>query len=211
MPRGKVDQFGVHTDNRPDSLRYNQTVHQFDMGGHKYGCQPLNPLEQIHVARRLAPVILSALKPEGGRKAILARLTKFANLASAEDGVAPDVTANDQLVADALDLATSIFEAAAATDEESVNVIIRKCGGKIWRKNEGGGGQPIWYSNQDLPTYRDLDGFKVLALVSRYLFVEFKDSIAEYITSLNLKPGPMLMAAAGVGARERPPGAPGGL
>ncbi|EIZ81876.1 bacteriophage protein [Methylobacterium sp. GXF4] len=211
MARGKVDQYGVHTDNRPDGLRYHQTVHEFVMGGHKYGCQPLNPLEQIHISRRLAPVILSALKPEGGRKAILARLTKFANLASTEDGAAPEVVASDQLVADALDLATSIFEAAAATDEESVDVIIRKCGGKIWRKNEGGGGQPIWHSNQDLPTYRDLDGFKVLALVSRYLFVEFKDSIAEYIASLNLKPGPALMAAAGAAAQQRPPGAPGGL
>lgn len=210
MARGKVDQYGVHSDNRPDSLRYNQMVHEFEVGDHKYGCHPLDPLEQIHIARRLAPVILSALKPEGGRKAILARLTKFANLAASEDGAAPEVVASDQLVADALDLATSIFEAAAATDEESVNVIIRKCGSKIWRKNEGGGGMPIWFSNQDLPTYRDLDGFKVLALVSRYLFVEFKDSIAEYIASLNLKPGPVLMAA-GVAAQQRAPGAPGSL
>lgn len=211
MARGKIDQWGVHTDNRPDALRFNQEIHEFEMGGHKYGCHGLDPLEQIHVARRLAPIILSALKPEGGRKAILARLTKFANLAASEDDTAPDVTANDQLVADALDLATSIFEAAAATDEESVNVIIRKCGSKVWRKNEGGGGQPIWFPNQDLPTYRDLDGFKVLALVSRYLFVEFKDSIAEYIASLNLKPGPAFMAAAGVTAQQRPPGAPGSL
>ncbi len=74
-------------------------------------------------------------------------------------------------------------------------MIIRKCGSKIWRKHEGGGGQPIWFPAQNLPTYRDLDGFKVLALVARYLFVEFKDSIAEYIASLNLKPGPVLMAA----------------
>ena len=211
MARGKIDQYGVHSDNRPDSLRYNQMVHEFEMGNHKYGCHPLDPLEQIHIARRLAPVILSALKPEGGRKAILARLTKFANRASTEDGAAPEVVASDQLVADALDLATSIFEAAAATDEESVNVIIRKCGSKIWRKNEGGGGMPIWFSNQDLPTYRDLDGFKVLALVSRYLFVEFKDSIAQYIASLNLKPGPALMAAAGAAGQQRPPGAPGSL
>lgn len=210
MPRGRVDAYGQHTDHAPDSLRYNQEIHTFEMGGHKYGCQGLGPLEQIHVARRLAPVILSALKPEGGRKAILAHLTKFANLASAEDGAAPEVVANDQLVADALDLATSIFEAAAATDEELVNVIIRKCGSKIWRKNEGGGGQPIWFQNQDLPTYRDLDGFKVLALVSRYLFVEFKDNVADYIASLNLKPGPVLMAA-GAAAQQRPPGAPGSL
>ena len=211
MKQRKPDRFGVHPDNVGDALRYNQIVHEFEMGDHKYGCHPLNPLEQIHIARRLAPVILSALKPEGGRKAILARLTKFANLASNEDGAAPDVVASDELVADALDLATSIFEAAAATDEESVNVIIRKCGGKIWRKNDGGGGQPIWYSNHDLPTYRDLDGFKVLALVARYLFVEFKDSIAEYIASLNLKPGPAFMAAAGAAGHQRPPGAPGSL
>lgn len=212
MSRGKVDKWGVHTDNRPDSLRYHQEAHAFEMGGHKYSCQPLNPLEQIHVARRLAPVILSALKPEGGRKAILARLAKFANLAASEDAAASNVASNDQVIADALDLATSIFEAAAATDEESVNIIIRKCGTKIWRKSEGGAGLPIWSGKDDFPTYRDLDGFKVLGLVSRYLFLEFKDSIAEYITSLNLKPGPALMAAAAeVATRQRPPGAPEGI
>lgn len=211
MPRGKVDQWGVHSDNRPDGLRYNQEAHVFEVGDHRYSCQPLNPLEQIHIARRLAPVVLSALKPEGGRKAILARLAKFANLAAAEDGSAPVAADSDQVLADALDLATSIFEAAAATDEDSVNVIIRKCGTKIWRKRENGGGMPIWSGKDDFPTYRDLDGFMVLGLVSRYLFLEFKDSIADYITSLNLKPGPALMAAAGVQPRQRPPGAPEGV
>lgn len=212
MARGKVDQWGVHSDNYPDSMRYHQAAHEFEVGEHKYRCHPLQPLEQIHVARRLAPVILGALKPEGGRKAILARLAKFANLAAAEDGAVAAALNNDQVVADALDLATSIFEAAAATDEESINVIIRKCGTKIFRVREGGGAMPIWESRDDLPVYRDLDGFKVLALVSRYLFAEFKDSIAEYITSLNLKPGPALMAAAAEAAtRQRPPGAPEGI
>lgn len=211
MSRGRVDQYGVHTDNRPDSLRYNQVAHEFETGGHKYRCNPLSPLEQIHTARRLAPVILSALKPEGGRKAILARLAKFANLATSEDGAATEATTNDQVVADALDLATGIFEAAAATDEEAINVIIRKVGTKIFRTNENGGGLPIWDTRNDIPVYRDLDGFKVLALVSRYLFLEFKDSVAEYITSLNLKPGPALMAAAGAQPRQRPPGAPEGV
>jgi len=210
--KGKVDRFGNHTDNYPDSMRYHQAAHEFEVGEHKYRCNPLQPLEQIHVARRLAPVILSALKPEGGRNAILARLAKFANLAAAEDGAAPAVADNDQIITDALDFATSIFEAAAATDEESINVIIRKCGTKIFRVRDGGGGLPIWEPRDDLPVYRDLDGFKVLALVSRYLFVEFKDSITEYITSLNLKPGPALMAAAaGAATRQRPPGAPEGI
>jgi hypothetical protein len=211
MARGKVDQYGVHSDNRPDSLRYNQTAHEFEMGDYKYRCNPLTPLEQIHIARRLAPIVLSALKPEGGRKAILARLTKFANLAAAKEDDAPKVVANDQLVADALDLATSIFEAAAATEEETINTIIRKCGLKIFRVSEGGGAMMIWNTRDDIPTYRDLDGFKVLALVSRYLFAEFEDSIAEYIASLNLKPGPALMAAAGAAGHQRPPGAPGSL
>ncbi len=55
----------------------------------------------------------------------------------------------------------------------------------------------IWHSGNDLPTYRDLDGFQVLALVSRYLFAEFSGTVADYIATLNLKPGPALMAAAG--------------
>ncbi|MBP28105.1 phage tail assembly chaperone [Methylobacterium sp.] len=208
MSRGKVDQYGVHSDNLPDSLRYTQFVHEFELNGHKYGCQALSPLEQIHVARRLAPMLLSALKPEGGRQAILTRLAKFASIASAEEGVPASMTATDQIVSDALDLATSVFEAAAATDEESVNVLIRKCGGKIWRRSEGGGGLSIWHSGNDLPTYRDLDGFQVLALVSRYLFAEFAGAIADYIATLNLKPGPALMGAAGGPPRPRPPGAP---
>ncbi|MGU3663137.1 hypothetical protein ACLBX9_02930 [Methylobacterium sp. A49B] len=190
-------------------MRYNQTAHEFETGGHRYKCQPLAPLEEIHIARRLAPVILSALKPEGGRKQILARLAKFANLASVEGEDAPVEVASDQVMTDALDLATSIFEAAAATEEASIDLIIRKCGSKIWRTAEGGGGQPIWDARNDMPVYRDLDGFKVLALVSRYLFLEFGEAIGDYIASLDLKPGPVLAAAAGLSAR--PPGAPGSI
>ena len=208
-PRNKPDRFGVHPDRLTNSMRYQQIAYEFEMAGHKYGCHPLQPLEQIHVARRLAPVILSALKPEGGRKAILARLAKFANLAAAEGSAPTEAMNNDQVVAVALDLATSIFEAAAATDEESVNTVIRKCMGKIFRMAESGGIQVMWDSRDDLPVARDLDGFKVLVLVSRYLFAEFKDSITEYIASLDLKPGPALMAALDAQSQQRPPGAPG--
>jgi len=177
------------------------------MGEHNYTAQPLDPLSQIHVARRLAPVILGALKPEGGRKAILARLAKFANLASAEGGASEDLAGSDQVVADAMDLATSILEAGAATNEESLNFVIHLCGQKIWRKNENGGGMPIWPKGQEYPTYRDLNGFHILGLTVRYLFVEFREPITEYIATLDLAPGPVLMAA-GDPRRERPPGAP---
>lgn len=210
MARMERDQYGQHRDNIPDGLRYNQTAHTFTVGEHAYRCQPLDPLQQIHTARRLAPIILSALKPEDGRQAILARLMKLASLAASEadKGDAEPATSSEAVVNDALDLATSIFSGAAAADEETVNKVIRLCGQKIWRIREGGAGQPIWHSNSDLPTYRDLDGFQILSLVCRYLFLEFRESIGDYIRGLGLKPGPVLTAA-GKSPAERPPGAPG--
>ncbi|WP_342111731.1 phage tail assembly chaperone [Methylobacterium sp. SI9] len=178
------------------------------MGGHKYTAPELDPLAQIHIARRLAPIILGALKPEGGRKAILARLAKFANLASAEGEGQSALAENDQIIADAMDLATSILEAAASSNEDSVNFIIRECAARIFRMREGGGGLPIWPKGQEYPSYRDIDGFTLFGLVCRYLFLEYREPIAEYIASLNLAPGPALAAAVAGAPRERPPGAP---
>ena len=184
-----------------------KTAHSFEMGGHRYECHGLLPLEQIHMARRLAPVILSALKPEGGRTAILLRLAKIANLSAAE-GPAP--APDGQTVNDAIELAVSIFEAAAATDEEMLNGIIRKVMTKIFRENEHGGIMQMWSPKFDVPSYPDVDGFMTLAMVARYLVLEFKDRIAEYVASLNLQQGPALAAALNGGApHPRPPHAPG--
>lgn len=208
MKQRKPDRFGVHPDNVGDALRYNQVVHEFEFGEHKYRCNALDPLQQIHMARRLAPIILGALKPEGGRQAILARLAKFANLAAAEGVGEGAPSLDDRIVADTMDLATSVFEAFAATDEAALDTIIKKCGVKIFRVNDSGGGMPIWHTGAEYPHYRDMDGFQLISIVVRYLFLEFQGSIAEYISSLGLKPGPVLTAAM---AQGRPPGAPGGV
>lgn len=205
----KRNRYGVPIDNYAGTaLRYNQSVHFFELRGHKYSAQQLDPLQQVHIARRLAPILLGAVKPEQGRKAIIACLASMASLAASQDeGVPKDVT-TDQVIADAIDLATSVLGAAAAADEETVNTIIRKCMSKIWReKEEGRGGMPLWDTKNDQPAYDDIDGFTMLALVVRYLIEEFRDSIVEYIGSLDLKPGPALKAAAGL--QPRPPGAPG--
>lgn len=207
MARGRVDQFGNHTDNYPDSLRYHQTAHTFEFGGHKYRCNPLRPVEQLHLARRLAPILLAALKPEDGRKAILARLMKFAALAKAEQDGEPAALNSEAVINDALDLATSVFEAAAATNEELLNVILKTVLKKIFRENEGGGALPVWSDQLEGPHQRDIDGITMLSLVIRYLVLEFREVIAAYIKNLGVTPGPVLMAAAGLG--QRPPGAPG--
>ena len=207
MARGRVDQYGTHTDNYPDSLRYHQTAHRFELGGHKYRCNPLKPVEQLHLARRLAPILLAALKPEDGRKAILARLMKFAALAKAEQAAEPAAATNEDIVNDALDLATSVFEAAAATNEEMVNVILKTVLKKVFRENEDGGVMQVWSDQLEGPHQRDIDGFTMLSLVIQYLVLEFREVIAEYIKNLGVTPGPVLMAAAGMG--QRPPGAPG--
>ena len=49
-----------------------KTAHGFELGGHTYECKALLPLEQVHLARRLAPLVLGALKPESGRASIQA-------------------------------------------------------------------------------------------------------------------------------------------
>ena len=207
MARGRVDQYGTHTDNYPDSLRYHQTAHSFELGGHKYRCNPLKPVEQLHLARRLAPILLAALKPEDGRKAILARLMKFAALAKAEQSSEPAAASSEDVINDALDLATSVFEAAAATNEEMVNVILKTVLKKVFRENGDGGALPVWSDQLEGPHQRDIDGFTMLSLVIRYLVLEFHEVISEYIKNLGVTPGPVLMAAAGMG--QRPPGAPG--
>lgn len=203
----KRDKWGIPLDNFKGLQRYHVTAHTFEMGAHAYTATSLTPLEQVHIARRLAPVLLGALKPEEGRKAIIARLASMTSLAASQAENAAQNSDNEQAVADALDLATSIFSAAAASDEETVNAIIRKCMGKISRANDTGAGLPVWDAKDDIPRYEDIDGFKTIALTIRYLFEEFQESIVEYLTSLDLKPGPALMA--GAGNRPRPPGAPG--
>ena len=208
----KPDRYGMHPDRASDALRYVQTAHEFEMGGHKYRCHPLTPFEQIHVARRLAPIALSALRPEAGRTAIIARLATLASIGTKAEGSPGALAGDQQAIDDALDLAGSILGAAAETDEEMINGIIRKVMGKIGRESEGGGIMFMWNTKLDIPTYRDVDGFATLALVGRYLFFEFKDRIADYIATLNLKPGPALMAAmTSAQAGPRPPNAPGGI
>lgn len=207
MSKGqKRDKWGVPLDNFRGLQRYHVTAHTFEMGAHSYTATSLTPLEQVHIARRLAPVLLGALKPEEGRKAIIARLASMTSLAASQAEDAAQGSNSEQVIADALDLATSIFSAAASTDEETVNAIIRKCMGKVSRVNDSGAGLPIWDSRDDIPRHEDIDGFKTIALTIRYLFEEFQESIVEYLKSLELKPGPALMEAAG--SRPRPPGAP---
>ncbi len=194
-------------DELPEAYRRGmmQVVHKFKWGDHNYNCHALLPLEQVHMARRLAPIILSALKPEGGRAAILKRLAKIANL-SADEGPAPAV--DGQTVNDAIELAISVFEAAAATDEEMLNGIIRKVMKKIFRTRESGGAMAMWDSKFDVPTYPDVDGFVMMALVANYIVLEFKDRISEYVSTLGLKPGPALAAAERGAGAQRAPGAP---
>lgn len=179
-------------------------AHSFTFGEHTYECHPLQPLEQIHVARRLAPLIAGALRPEDGRAVILQRLAKVAGLGSSKR----DTPIDSDLIADAaMDLAASVLEAASAIDEETVNDVIRKCMLKMWRQLPSGGKQTLWYKPLDRPSFPDIDGFVTLALVGRYLAGEFQGRISEYIASLDLKPGPALAAA--MGAADPTPRAAG--
>lgn len=177
-----------------------KTAHGFELGGHTYECKALLPLEQVHLARRLAPLVLGALKPESGRAVILQRLSKVAGIGS--DDAAPISQA--EMAEAAMELATGILEAAASIDEESVNVIIRTTMTKVWRKDDTGVSRQVWWSKLDQPTFPDIDGFMTLAIVGRYLTNEFKDRIAEYLATLNLRAGPAFAAATG----QAPPASP---
>lgn len=170
-----------------------KTAHSFEIGGHAYQCKALLPLEQVHLARRLAPLILGALKPESGRTVILQRLAKVAGIGTDDAASVPPA----EMAEAAMDLATGILEAAASIDEESVNTIIRTVMSKIWRADEAGIARQVWWTRPglDQPTYPDIDGFMTLAIVGRYLTGEFKDRIAEYVASLSLKAGPAFAAA----------------
>lgn len=202
----KRDPYGIPLDKFTGLQRYNVASHTFRVGDYEYRANSLTPLEQVHIARRLAPILLGALKPEDGRRAIIARLASMTALAASQDGATTQSATSEQVIADALDLATSIFSAAASADEETVNAIIRKCMGKISRNKENGGGIGVWNSKDDIPYYEDIDGFTMMTIVVRYLFEEFQESVVDYLTSLNLKPGPALSATAA--NRPRPPGAP---
>jgi len=184
-----------------------KTAHSFEIGGHAYQCKALLPLEQVHLARRLAPLVLGALKPESGRAVIMQRLGKIAGMAS-EGDAAP--ISQEEMAEAAMDLAVGILEAAASIDEESVNVIIRTVMGKIWRADEAGISRQVWWTKPglDQPTYPDIDGFTMLGIVGRYLTAEFKDRIVEHIASLGLRAGPAFTAAMGQEAPVVPAGPP---
>jgi len=167
-------------------------THSFKLGGHDYECHGLLPLEQVHLARRLAPLVLGALKPESGRAVILQRLSKVAGIGAAKDA---DPISQAELAEASMELATGILEAASSIDEETVNDIIRKVMKKVWRADETGAKRQVWWDKLDQPTFPDIDGFMTLAIVGQYLVGEFKDRIAEYVASLKLRAGPAFATA----------------
>lgn len=133
---------------------------EFELAGHTYKVGRLDAMTQLHVVRRLAP-ILTTLR------------------SVAEEGV---VGADGQEAA-----LQRAVEAIGAVTDGSLEYVIARCMERVQRKIEGDRGwAPAWNRQAGKPQFDDIGGFHLLTIASRVVMNElgpFFDGLASSLTA----------------------------
>lgn len=132
---------------------------EFEIGGHSYKAGRLDAMTQLHVVRRLAP-ILTTLR------------------SVAEEGAAGSMAPEAAL--------QRAVEALGEVSDNSVEYVIARCMERVQRKIEGDRGwAPAWNKAAGRPQFDDIGGFHLLTIASRVVMNElgpFFEGLASSLT-----------------------------
>jgi hypothetical protein len=117
---------------------------EFKVGEHSYSSGKMDPFGQLHVARKLAPL-----------------LTKLAPQVSA-DGEPPTQQTTMQLLA-------PISEALSEMSEEDVNYVLHRCLAVVRRLQGTDVWAPIWNVRAKALTFEDIDVGEMLTITMQVL------------------------------------------
>lgn len=132
---------------------------EFELGGHAYKAGRLDAMTQLHVVRRLAPILttLRAVAEEG-----------------AAGAAAPEAVLQRAV------------EALGDVSDNSVEYVIARCMERVQRKIEGDRGWvPAWNKAAGKPQFDDIGGFHLLTIASRVVMNElgpFFEGLASSLT-----------------------------
>jgi hypothetical protein len=118
-------------------------VANFTLGEHHYRSGKLNLFQQVHVVRRLVPV--------------MGPLVRFAELQSIEPTDDPNEALERQM-----QIVVPFFEAFAKMSDEDVNYVLATCLGVVARQQGGNGTQPqlwadVWNAQARRLMFDDID------------------------------------------------------
>lgn len=121
---------------------------EIDIGGHTYRLGKLSAMSQFHVARRIGPVVPSAV---------------FLYLEAMKSG-----KSLEQAMAELLPASQPILDELARLSDDALDYVVNECMSQIHRR-EGSTWFPIWNHGAQAPMYEDVDMAVLLELTVRMI------------------------------------------